>query len=253
MSRSRECHVARQAQPLRDELAAWIDSTATGLGEAQPEMPAGVTDRPAEIWEPLLAIADTAGGHWPATARGACRHFVLDSGPQVTSRGVRLLADLRELYTHHGTDRLPTTTVLTELRDLEEAPWGELEGKPLDARRLAALLRRYGVTPHDLRQPGGVVKGYRTEGPAGLADAWDRYLPPPPDLAATSATSATPQVNAVAAPEPVADTSATPHQAPPDPTGPVADTSATGSPSATALTRHVALVADVAAPTRRTP
>jgi len=207
----RERQVARQAQPLREELAAWVDSTATGLGEAQPEMPEGVTDRPAEIWEPLLAIADTAGGHWPATARGACRHFVLDSGPQVTSRGVRLLADLRELYTRHDTDRLPTTTVLTELRDLEEAPWGELEGKPLDARRLAALLRRYGVTPHDLRQPGGVVKGYRTEGPAGLTDAWDRYLPPPPDLAATSATSATPQVRAVAAPEPVADTTATPH------------------------------------------
>ena len=244
----RERHVARQAQPLRDELAAWIDSTTTRLGQAQPEMPAGVTDRPAEIWEPLLAIADTAGGHWPATARGACRHFVLDSGPQVTSRGVRLLADLRELYTRHDTDRLPTTTVLTELRDLEEAPWGELEGKPLDARRLAALLRRYGVTPHDLRLPAGVVKGYRTEGPAGLADAWDRYLPPPPDLAATSATSATPQVNAVAATDPVADTSATPHQAPPDPPRPVADTSATGSPSATALTRHVALVADVAAP-----
>ena len=77
-----------------------------------------------------------------------------------------------------------------------------------------------------------------------------RYLPPPPpDLAATSATSATPQVSAVAAPEPVADTSATFHQAPPGPTGPVADTSATPSLSATALTRHVALVADVAAPT----
>ncbi|MGH3845121.1 MAG: DUF3631 domain-containing protein [Pseudonocardiaceae bacterium] len=24
--------------------------------------------------EPLLAIADTAGGHWPDTARGACRY-----------------------------------------------------------------------------------------------------------------------------------------------------------------------------------
>jgi hypothetical protein len=30
-------------------------------------MPEGVTDRSAEIWEPLLAIADTAGGHWPDT------------------------------------------------------------------------------------------------------------------------------------------------------------------------------------------
>jgi len=248
----RERHVAGQAQPIRDELAGWVESTGTRLGDAQPEMPEGVTDRAAEIWEPLLAIADTAGGHWPDTARAACRHFVLDSGPQPTSLGVRLLADLRELYTRQRTDRLPTTTLLTELRKLEEAPWGDLEGKPLDARRLATLLRRYGVTPHDLRLPGGVVKGYRTEGPAGLADAWDRYLPPP-DLAATSATSATPQLRAVAAPEPVADTSATPHLRPPDPPGPVADASATPHPSATALTRHVAPVADVAAPEGRTP
>ena len=93
----RERQVARQAQPLREQLAAWIDSTGTQLGDAQPDMPDGVTDRPAEIWEPLLAIADTAGGHWPDTARNACRHFVLDTGPQITSLGVRLLADLREL------------------------------------------------------------------------------------------------------------------------------------------------------------
>jgi len=90
---------------------------------------------------------------------------------------------------------------LTHHPSLAPSTGVHVEGKPLDARRLAALLRRYGVTPpHDLRLPTGVVKGYRTEGPAGLADAWDRYLPPP-DLAATSATSATPQVRAVAAPE----------------------------------------------------
>ncbi|MGH3905639.1 MAG: DUF3631 domain-containing protein, partial [Pseudonocardiaceae bacterium] len=58
----RERQVAHQAQPIRDELAAWIDTTGTRLSDAQPDMPDGVTDRPAEIWEPLLAIADTAGG-----------------------------------------------------------------------------------------------------------------------------------------------------------------------------------------------
>jgi hypothetical protein len=81
----RERQVARQAHPLREQLATWIDSTSPQLGDAQPDMPEGVTDRPAEIWEPLLALADTAGGHWPDTARNACRHFVLDTGPQPTS------------------------------------------------------------------------------------------------------------------------------------------------------------------------
>jgi hypothetical protein len=27
-----------------------------------PEMPPGVTDRPADVWEPLLTVADAAGG-----------------------------------------------------------------------------------------------------------------------------------------------------------------------------------------------
>ena len=84
----------------------------------------------------------------------------------------------------------------------------DLDGKPLDPRRLARELNRYGARPPDLRLTGGVVKGYRADSPAGLADAWARYLPPPP-AAATSATTATPQVSAVAATRPVANESAT--------------------------------------------
>jgi hypothetical protein len=225
----RERQVAHQAQPLREQLATWIDSLGTQLGNAQPTMPQGVTDRPAEIWEPLLAIADIAGGHWPTTARNACRHFVVDTGPQITSFGVRLLADLHDLFTRASTPRMRTSDILPALCNLDESPWGDLNGKPLDARRLAKELSRYGVRPHDLRLTSGeVVKGYRTAAPDGLADAWDRYLPPP-TTAATPATTATPQVNPVAATTRVAHAAATPHTA------------------ATALTRPVAAVADVAA------
>jgi hypothetical protein len=243
----RERQVSREAKPLREELAAWIDSIATQLGDAQPDMPNGITDRPAEIWEPLLAIADTAGGHWPHTAREACRHFVLEAGPQTTSLGIRLIADLRDLFTGYDTDRLPTTVILADLRELDEAPWGDLEGKPLDPRRLARELSRYGARPHDLRMTGGVVKGYRAGSPAGLADAWDRYLPPLP----TTATTATPQLSAVAATGPVADASATDQRAVTAATPRVADESATRRTTATSLTRHVADVADVADETRK--
>jgi hypothetical protein len=36
-----------------------------------PEMPVTVRDRDADIWEPLVTIADIAGGHWPDRARSA--------------------------------------------------------------------------------------------------------------------------------------------------------------------------------------
>jgi Protein of unknown function (DUF3631) len=180
----RERQVAREARPLREQLTTWAHSVGTQLGDTHPTMPDGVTDRPAEIWEPLLAIADTAGGHWPHTARGACRHFVLDTGPSMTSLGVRLLADLRTVFVRHDTDRLATTAILTDLRDLDEAPWGDLDGRPLDARRLARELRRYGARPVTFETSEASAKGYVTYGTTGsqaqtgLGDAWSRYHPP---------------------------------------------------------------------------
>lgn len=173
----RERDVERQAHPLREELAAWIDRVGDALADAAPEMPDGVIDRAAEIWEPLVALADQAGGHWPTTARTACEHFVKSTNTAATSLGVRLLADLRELFTQHRTDRMPSAEIVTALLELDEAPWGDLKGKPLDARRMARELDRYGVKPTAYKDNGKSVKGYVATGETGLADAWRRYLP----------------------------------------------------------------------------
>jgi hypothetical protein len=40
------------------------------LHESQPQMPESLTDRQEDIWEPLLAIADSIGGDVPKLARG---------------------------------------------------------------------------------------------------------------------------------------------------------------------------------------
>jgi Protein of unknown function (DUF3631) len=57
---------------LRLGLAEWSTAVADDLADSWPEMPLGVEDRPADVWEPLLAIADAAGGDWPKRAREAC-------------------------------------------------------------------------------------------------------------------------------------------------------------------------------------
>ena len=252
------------AEPLRDGLAEWLDRVGVEhLAGAEPAIPDGVADRAAEVWEPLLAIADLAGDHWPDTARAAAIHFVTTTAATTgSSIGTRLLADLRTLFHTAGTDRMETADIIGQLLDSEDGSWGDLDGRPLDARRLAREMARYNVRPKDLKLPSGSVrKGYRTDGPDGLADVWLRYLPP----AATSATTATPQVNAVAAQPAVAATSATgrdPDQPPTPPgtcradhpprVGPaasrdqVADVAATTPPTATHLTRAVAEVAAVA-------
>ncbi len=62
----------RDAPPLndlRDQLCAWVRSRMDRLIHATPDMP--VEDRVADTWEPLCAIADAAGGDWPARVRKA--------------------------------------------------------------------------------------------------------------------------------------------------------------------------------------
>lgn len=174
----RERDAEAEAAPLRDDLAAWM-GTIDGLDTARPAMPKGVEDRPAEVWEALLAIADAAGGHWPDTARAACQHFVLDTAdPRDTSLGIRLLADIHDIL--DGRDRIATDVLLNALRNLDEAPWGDLYGKPLTPRRLASELKRYGVRSGSVRLPDGTNrKGYTLDPTAesvGLQDAFNRFL-----------------------------------------------------------------------------
>jgi hypothetical protein len=177
----RERTVQRDAEPLREALAAWVGDIAETVGDAEPVMPPGVTNRAREIWEPLLAIADAAGDHWPHTARQACAHFVREADQQPITTGVRLLTDLHTVFTEHNTDRMATTDILADLLALDEAPWGDLNsGRPLDARRLAKELALYHVTPVPFRTAGQITKGYvtySTSNQLGLTDAWSRYLP----------------------------------------------------------------------------
>jgi hypothetical protein len=165
---------AAEGHQLREALAEWTTTVIDQLEHAWPVMPLGICDRPADVWEPLLAIADAAGGDWPKRARQACVELVAaaqttDSG----SLGLRLLADLRVVF--GPTDRMGTETVLQRLAELDESPWADLKGKPLDSRGLAYRLRPYGVTSTKVKISDASVRGYRRE---DLHDAWQRYLPP---------------------------------------------------------------------------
>jgi hypothetical protein len=199
----------RQGHVLRDRLAEWADTVREQVSDAWPELPEGVTDRPADVWEPLLAVADAAGGHWPARARAACLELVNAAHDNdEASLGVRLLTDLRDKV-FCGADRMPTAVILEMLLALDDAPWGDVDDKPLNSRMLSKLLGQYvtpankPIKPRGIRTPSGFPKGYYAE---DLTDAWTRYCPPPPGKSATSATSATPQVSGG---ESVADTATT--------------------------------------------
>jgi Protein of unknown function (DUF3631) len=60
--------VARLKQ-LGAQAAVWAKQHHDQLARANPAMPQMITNRAADNWLPLLAIADAVGGHWPKLAR----------------------------------------------------------------------------------------------------------------------------------------------------------------------------------------
>jgi hypothetical protein len=63
------------AARIRTALAQWAASVRDDLAQAKPELPEWLMNRPAECWAPLLAVADAAGGTWPARARAAAEEL----------------------------------------------------------------------------------------------------------------------------------------------------------------------------------
>jgi hypothetical protein len=163
-----------EAAPLREQIEVWAAAHFDALAAARPKMPDGVRDRAAEVWEALLAVADVAGGDWPDKARTACRYFVLDKAEEKLSLGVRLLGDLRTVFDGH--DRMFSAEMVTALTSDPESEWADLWGKPLDQRRLAKELKRYGLESQEVRIGATNRKGYIVAGDNGLKQAWDRYL-----------------------------------------------------------------------------
>lgn len=86
-----------EAAPLAAVLTELV-GLVPELQSARPDLPPEIDDRAQEAAEPLLAIADRAGGDWPDRARRAI--VDLHGGREIDdeSSGVRLLADIREVF-----------------------------------------------------------------------------------------------------------------------------------------------------------
>jgi 5-methylcytosine-specific restriction endonuclease McrA len=156
---------------LRDALAGWASGQEAAATIAWPAMPEGIHDRDADVWEPLLAVADLAGTDWSERARVAAVALVALAKESTPSLGVKLLKDIRAVFGDQ--DQLPTRDILHGLHAIDDSPWGDLKGKPLDDRGLANRLRPYDIKPTTIRDGASTPKGYRR---TDFVDAWSRYL-----------------------------------------------------------------------------
>src|SRR6266704_4936710 len=102
-----------QTLDLRRQCARFVLDHAQAIASATPEIPTSLNDRAADIWEPLLALADLAGGDWPAMARHAA--VTLAAASLENSLLGSLLLDIFVLFNLAQTDRLFTRDLLDGL------------------------------------------------------------------------------------------------------------------------------------------
>lgn len=160
--------------PLRAQCARWIaDAREEVNARRLPPVPANLSARQADIWRPLFAIADEAGGRWPVRARAAAEaiHGMAEDEGDL---GLLMLADLRVLFADLGASKLSSIAIVTALLEREDRPWSEMPGgRALTQAKLAKLLRPFDLRPGNVRMAERVVKGYEL---GDLLPVFSRYL-----------------------------------------------------------------------------
>lgn len=182
-----------EACPFRRRLMRWTDDRAELLVGMQPAIPEELDDRAADGWEPLLAVADLAGGPWPELARKLAITFSADRAEEERETpGVLLLADLSELLEagslqadEHG---LVGAEMVRLLRGLPERPWARWgrSGDGLSLHALARLLKPFEVRPELVGPEWARVRRYKEN---ALRGACERMAP---EHSGTKCTSAQP-------------------------------------------------------------
>jgi hypothetical protein len=193
-----------------------------------PEKLSEAGDRAPDAWEPLIAIADVAGGDWPTRARSAALALALGDiaiAAANSDTDVELFFDISQILTacdayitdpemmknktvavealekarnddggkqspHRivGLGGLQLTNALATFTERSWVTWNQ--GKPISPSQLARRLRPFGVLSQTLRADKVVFRGYPRD---RLDDAIERYLnldpPKNDDLARYNATT----------------------------------------------------------------
>jgi putative DNA primase/helicase len=168
-------------------LENWAEENSARLAENRNvpvQLPPALTPRQQQCAEPLIRIANLIAGPWPAKARAALSAVF---GLAECSDSVQVLKDLRVLFCNNNNpEQLPTRDLLSFLCSLENRPWGSWGSK--SGQRLASLLHPLGISSRDIRVGEDSLKGYRLQ---DLQDAWERYVGPVAEYAATEKNAAT--------------------------------------------------------------
>ena len=165
-------------EDLKRQCARWAADNETALRDADPNVGERI-GRIAQVWRPLFAIADAAGGGWPAMARAAADALAASAAAVADGQtlGTMLLADAREVFKVKGDpERIASKVFDDALKALPERPWESMPktGKGITPQARGRMLADYGIHAKTLRFGDGKdAKGYER---ASFVEAWAAYL-----------------------------------------------------------------------------
>jgi Protein of unknown function (DUF3631) len=159
---------------LRRKLARLAADHFQRIIDCNPTLPPGAYNRLADNWRPLFAIAEIAGSDWPDRARAAFAALV-DQREDDQDLGVMLLADIHQIFTEQGIDRIPSAGLVQALNAMADRPWSEAnKDRPVSQVWLARKLAAFDIYPSALRVQEKIGRGYFL---TAFRDAFERYLP----------------------------------------------------------------------------
>ena len=164
---------------LARKLLRWSRDNADAIAATEPQMPAGLYNRTADNWRPLMAIATVAGAEWLARGHRAALQCVgadVDEGSQLEL----LLGDVRSIFggmLDTNGARISSAEIIEKLCAIEPRPWSEFgrAAKPITQNQLARLFKPLGIAPVQIRVGGEKTRGY---GRHQFDEAFERYLSP---------------------------------------------------------------------------
>ena len=150
----------------KKKLEEWSKAAFKPLTLMMPELP--VSERAADVWEPLICIAVMAGGDWAERGRKAAVALTKQAAEKPVTAGVQLLSDIRQAFRDD--------TVL-DSGELLDRLHGQSEGRYVKGlfgtRDVARMVKEYGIKSQTIRVNGDPVRGYKRE---AFEHAWGAHL-----------------------------------------------------------------------------
>ncbi len=157
---------------LRERIQQWTAAKVPSIANTSVDMPEKINGRNAEIWTPLLQIANYIGTHIADEGQEAAIELTERKSSQREDTPIELLRDIKKIFEHKDCYRIWSKDLVRELKDLDEAPWSDIRLTPY---KLAKRVRAFQISSKSMRINGSekIKRGYTWE---MFKDSFDNYL-----------------------------------------------------------------------------